>query len=59
MTKKLAATLRRLVVRVTLAGFAVAASACTATDGTYKARDKDPNAGGGSMYRASDRAGAR
>ena len=44
------AVLHQLVALVTLAAFAIAASACTA----FKARDADPNAGGGSMYRAAN-----
>ena len=40
--------LPNLVALATLMAFAVVASACTA----FKARDTDPNAGGGSMYRA-------
>ena len=41
-----------IVALVALVGFAFAASACTA----YKARDTDPNAGGGSMYRTAESA---
>jgi len=41
-----------IVALVALVGFAFAASACTA----YKSRDTDPNAGGGSMYRAAESA---
>jgi hypothetical protein len=41
-----------IVALVALVGFAFAASACTA----YKSRDTDPNAGGGSMYRAGESA---
>ena len=40
------------VALAALVGVAVVASACTA----YKTRDTDPNAGGGSMYRAADSA---
>ena len=48
------ATTRRYVARVVLVVFAVATSACT----PYKARDRDPNEGGGSsMVRAIDFAG--
>ena len=43
---------RVVVALAALVGFAVAATACTA----YKTRDADPNAGGGSMYRAPDSA---
>ena len=39
-----------VVALAALVGFAFAASACTA----FKARDTDPNAGGGSMYRAAE-----
>ncbi|NDP43840.1 MAG: hypothetical protein GZ089_14160 [Aromatoleum sp.] len=41
-----------LVALLALAAFVVAASGCAETEGTYKALEKDPNAGGGSMYRA-------
>jgi hypothetical protein len=51
-----AAMLNRLVALVALGGFVVAASGCTAAEGMYKARDKDPNAGGGSMFRLVDAA---
>jgi hypothetical protein len=43
-----------LVALAALVGFAVTATACTA----YKTRDADPNAGGGSMYRAGESARA-
>ena len=41
-----------LVALAALVGLAVTATACTA----YKTRDADPNAGGGSMYRAVESA---
>jgi len=46
--------LNQLTALVALAAFVVVASGCTATEGPYKAREKDPNAGGGTMYRAVD-----
>ncbi len=54
-----AAMPNNLVALVALAAFVVAASGCAEAEGTYKAREKDPNAGGGSMYRAVDPAGRR
>jgi hypothetical protein len=46
------AVFRGIVALAALVGFVFAASACTA----YKSRDTDPNAGGGSMYRAAESA---
>ncbi|MEO8675387.1 MAG: hypothetical protein ABI569_07395 [Casimicrobiaceae bacterium] len=41
---------RDVVALAALVGVAFTATACTA----YKTRDTDPNAGGGTMYRAAD-----
>ena len=49
----------RWTIAAVLALIVVAAPGCTAVEGPYKARDKDPNAGGGSMYRPNAPAGTR
>ena len=50
---RVAVVLKRRVARFVFGGIvAILLAGCTAADGTYKARERDPNAGGGSMYRA-------